>query len=256
MLSTVQLKRVLGKLCVVGATIFLVLIGAGSHYRESTSGAPQIYPHKPVHLAQSFNFFTNSRYVDLLQEAVGEWNEVVGGEVLFYSGALGTQQVDAIFIDLPEGGNQQITYTNHNGDIPTFSFSFVCECPSYARVETVPPHLTLGEPLKVGVFNENPQPDGLFGASDDRHVRRWFIHELGHVLSLKDHDNEQNPGAYTGMMDGTCSLNNCDAEGDYQILNFTLAKYPNYPLLQLFPDEASCVRKLFNIPGKQLCDEN
>ncbi len=241
------------KASLVGNAVLLVLLGGGSHAHDNNPNFPVIYPHRPVHLAEDFDFLIGARYNELLRDATIAWTVAIDWtNPIAWTGPLDTQEIDALFIDLAEGGQKQIEYTNHNGDTPSFLFIFDCPCPGYARVYPIHVDDALGEPFKLGVFNATA---GLMAASDDANVERWFTHESGHLLSLKDHDNVQNPGAYTGMMDGTCNLNACDDPADYEILNFTLDLFPDLPLLELFPDEASCVRLLFEIPGKQLCED-
>ena len=236
--------------------VVLVLLGMGSHARDNDSGRPEIYPHKPVHLAQAFDVFTEPRWNQLLIGAVDVWNDTVEDGLISFSGALGSQELDAIFIDLPEDGQQFITYNNHTPVEITFSMVFSCDpedpgdCPN-ARVFTIAAHITLGRALKVVVYNQdalaNPGPT-------DTNLKRLFTHELGHVLSLRDHDNMTNPGPYTGMMDGTGCVSACDDPGDYDILEFTEELLNDIPILRNYADEVSCVRELFEVTGRQKCE--
>lgn len=232
----------------------LVVLGAGSHARQGSSGFPQIYPHTPVHLAEDFNTLTAPGYNLLLSDAADSWNDAVGSTVITFTGQLDGQEIDSLFIDLAEDAFKQITYNNHNGQTPSFGYTFLCSggCPAYAHVPRIPATHSLGLGFKLVIANATA---GLIAVSDDANVLRTFEHEFGHILSLRDHDNTANPGPYSGMMDGTCALNACDDPADYEILNFTSELFPNFPILKDWPDEASCVRELFDIAGKQLCED-
>ncbi len=239
------------KASLVGNAVLLVLLGGASNAGETPPKYPLIHPHRPVHLTEDFDFLIDARYNLLAQEAVKAWNVAVNGTVVSWFVTPGAPEIDALFFDLAEGGVKQIEYTNHNGDTPSFTFTFECPCAG-ATASVAHEDDAEGEPFMFVVYNAT---SGFVAASDDANVERTFTHEIGHLLSLKDHDNEDDDfQPYTGMMDGTCALNACDDPGDYEILNFTAEDLDEFPILFLYPDEASCVRELFKMfPGRQGC---
>lgn len=245
----------LGALSLVGSAFLIVLLvgGSGTHNKADSSGYPQIHPHKPVHLGRVFDVLTHGRYGDAMVNAQQAWDDVVGENLIAYLFSFtGSEVLDAIFVDLPPNGGTTITHNAHNGNSDTYSFSYDCGNPcSYATVYTVTPIVDQTfEPFKIGAINQNDGAPDM----DNRNVQRLFTHEMGHVLGLGDHDRLGSPEPYHGMMDSTCSALGCeDDPGDYEILNFTFELFPELPILALYPDEASCVRELFNIAGKQAC---
>lgn len=223
------------KLSVLGNAILFVLLAGGS----DASTAPQVYPHKPVHLRYDLSPELNQEpYWGEIFDAQQAWDDAMkdGADIITNHGAV-LGPFDAIIVNGEEGEDLPVSLWAHSNQqatrtvtVPNCNASVASFTESASGVDQV---------MKVMVLNTACYLDIGSGL-------RWrsLTHELGHVVGLGDHGNP-----YDGIMDQGVDT----FPGDFQILNFPVANFPNNPLLELFPDEASCVRLLFDIPGKQLC---
>lgn len=227
------------KLSIVGNAVLLVLLLGGSH----PSSQMGIWPHKPVHMVRNLDTLTSQSWITAIHDSQGNWDAATGYNILYYWGPWAGQVTDAVIIDLPPGGEQDVPFCPHDTDglpCPWYAIAdFDCDSPCnvLGRVLTFP--LDLDSAMKVVILNQSLVPP----LAQKERVR-LVKHELGHVLSLGDHDDE-----YNGIMDGHCALPGCTQ--DDPIYDYIIWDLPDEPDVA---DEASCVRELFNIFGKQRCD--
>ena len=77
-----RIWQYLVKFTIVGnAILFVVLLGG-----SDKSGAPQIYPHTPVHVVEDLTILKSDRYKGLLFDGHSAWDNVTGSSVIFYWG--------------------------------------------------------------------------------------------------------------------------------------------------------------------------
>lgn len=242
---------------VVGNAVLLVLLVVGSHY---AGGLDLISPHKPVHLRADLSIrLDDPRVLGQIHDAQAAWDEAVeaGGpgvpDIINNQAGGGAGIFDAIVVDGDPGTTIPVTFWGHNGTQNTVNIITIPEgpfCPDpndpqncwLAEARPVPASQTgVGQGAIVVILNTS-----FFVAFlSPGDAWRTITHEFGHVLSLGDHQLN-----YDHMMDSFPDT----FPGDYQIANFNFGLFPDLPLVELFPDEASCVRLTFAIPGKQLCD--
>lgn len=241
------------RLSILGnAVLFVVLVG-GSHV-TAPEDADQIAPHRPVHLARQLGALLNQEpYRGEIDAAQQAWDDAVykgvGGNIIIYQGPTSNGlPFDGVIVSMGQAGEENVTFKAHNGQTNTVRVGGETLLDENTGEPLLAVTLTasaassgVNQVMKVINLNEDLYPGLLAG-------NRWQVatHELGHMLTLEDHDDP-----YDGIMDDTC----CDTfPGDYIIQNYTSSNYPFlFPFIKLFPDEASCVRLQFNVPGKQGC---
>ena len=217
------------------AALFVVLLG-GSH----ASTAAQLYPHKPVHLERKLSVRLDlSVHILEIHDAQQAWDDAVGENIITNQGSSTGLPFDAIIADADQGEAVVVPLRAHNGQETT-------------RTEFGPPPNAVAISLSAEDSGVDQAMKIVILETSSYVVRstgnRWrtVTHEFGHVLGLGDHSE-----SYAGMMDNREPVD--DWPADFQIQNYPFENYPDFPLIELFPDEASCVRLLFDIPGKQLC---
>jgi hypothetical protein len=242
-----QLLAYAVKLSVVGNAILFVLLAGGSH---KSPGPHQIYPHKPVHLVRDLGSLNGQPYLTEIHDAQQAWDDVVGGEedIINNQGDINSGSFDAVVIDEDPGEEVEQFLWDHASHQVTYAFDTpLCDdvhdpvfCWNAVTVSVEASIYTgLEYEMKIVVLNEHLY---LFHIVEGN---RWRAntHEFGHVLGLGGHESEGPPEEYDGMMDGFPDV----YPRDYQIWNL-----PDIPWVA---DEASCVRLLFDEPGKRVCSE-
>lgn len=231
---------------VCNAILFVLLVG-GSHASEVQH---QIYPHKPVHLARDLDSLNGQPYLDEIHDAQQAWDDAVGGsDIILNQGPVENElPFDALVIEGSPDETIPVELRDHEGNVATFNVvTQGCDdehdpvfCWNAATVSVQSKLATgIAHDMKIVVLNTHLYLFHMSGGN------RWRAnaHEFGHMLGLEGHESEGPAGSYHGMMDGFPDV----FPQDYQIWNL-----PDVPSV---PDEASCVRELFDVDGKQGCSD-
>ena len=233
-----QIWQWLVKLTLVGNAVLFVLLLGASHDADPSVHEP-IYPHKPVHYVWEKRQLTEFRYNWAHLVANNAW-DVTGYNILIYQGGYleGGPPYDVYLTDMEQGENpHEFLFVPHNGDPEWMTVPSTYD---WATTWTATAAQTGSQTLKMIVLNSHANAIPVVADAD---LEQIVTHEFGHALGLGEHGN-----SYNGIMDGSCSEPYCTQDSPYDYIIWNI---PNNPDVA---DEASCVRLLFNLSGKKLCD--